>query len=67
MLVEYISGRVIPNKHQRPHVVSAQHYKELVAYITGSFQQPNGAFILAAGVGYASRYNLHEAKANFTP
>lgn len=65
MHVEYIYGRLNPNKRQRPIYLSPSQYQELVRYIESTFQQENGAFIRIPDSGYSDRDNFYEAHGRF--
>jgi len=65
MHVEYIRRPLKPNKHQRPIIVTPAQYRQLVNYITGSFQTRNNNFILIPGKGYSSTDNFYEANEKF--
>lgn len=61
MHAEYIRTRLLPTKRQRPVLLSADHYRQLVAYIDASFQQENGQYRHIPNSGYADRDTFYEA------
>ncbi|WP_242916846.1 TIGR02117 family protein [Pontibacter liquoris] len=63
--VAYLRGRLAPGKRQRRLQLSPAQYQQLVTYITHSFQQQNGRFILMPGVGYTDQDNFYEARGRF--
>ncbi|WP_242927047.1 TIGR02117 family protein [Pontibacter vulgaris] len=65
MHVSYIRRPLIPNKYQRPVILSEAQYEQLVNYISGTFRQQNGQFILIKGAGYTSEDNFYEAHGRF--
>ncbi|MFD3001753.1 TIGR02117 family protein [Pontibacter toksunensis] len=65
MHVEYISSRLTPTKRQQPVLLSAAHYRQLVAYIDASFQQENGKYKHIAGSGYTGQDTFYEAHGKF--
>ncbi len=65
MHVEYIPRPLTSNKYQRPLILTEAQYQLLVNYITGTFKQKNGEFILIKGAGYTSEDNFYEANGRF--
>jgi uncharacterized protein (TIGR02117 family) len=65
MHVEYISTALTPTKQQRPVLLSADQYRQLVQYIDASFQQEAGQYIHIAGSGYTGQDTFYEAHGKF--
>ena len=49
-----------------PVTLSPEQYEKLVNYITGTFKQQNGSFILIPGKGYTGADNFYEAHGHFS-
>lgn len=65
MHVEYIKNQLQPNRHQRPIMVSAEQYQNLIAYIDKSFQKQNGKYIHISDSGYSHKDTFYEANGKF--
>lgn len=65
MHAEYIPSQLTPTKRQRPVLLSAAHYRQLVEYINASFQQVNGQYIHITGSGYTGQDTFYEAHGKF--
>ncbi|MDX5482248.1 MAG: TIGR02117 family protein [Hymenobacteraceae bacterium] len=65
MHVEYISSRLEPNRQQLPIRISAEQYRQLIAYIDGSFQKENGTYRHIPDTGYSETDTFYEAHGRF--
>ncbi|MEJ8803944.1 TIGR02117 family protein [Pontibacter sp. H249] len=65
MHVEYIKSRLRPNKYQRPILISAQQYENLISYINESFQKQNGNYMHISNSGYFHNDTFYEAHGKF--
>jgi uncharacterized protein (TIGR02117 family) len=65
MHVEYIQKGLKPTKRQRPVLLTAEQYRQLVHYIDASFQEKDGGYIHIGGSGYSGHDTFYEAHGKF--
>lgn len=65
MHVEYIQNKLIPTKRQRPILISAEQYRQLIAYIDASFVRQQGQYTHIPNSGYTPHDTFYEAHGRF--
>ncbi|WP_299819066.1 TIGR02117 family protein [uncultured Pontibacter sp.] len=65
MHVEYIKYKLVPNKYQRPILISPEQYQLLISYIDASFQKQDSLYLHISGSGYSHNDTFYEANGKF--